>query len=244
MKTIQWFPGHMAKAMRAMEESMGLVDAVVFVLDARCPASSYNPRLRALAGEKPVLYLLNKGDLADRASESFLSLFPKGRALRLSASSPASARPLQAAMEELVHEKAERLRAKGSQKPLRFMVAGIPNTGKSTVINLLSGAKKAVTGDRAGVTRAKQWVHCGSFDLLDTPGTMPPSCADQRLARRLAYVGCINDDILALDEIALSLLEELYETAPAALRDLGRHPPRNVGHGMQKPRISPPRRGV
>ena len=130
-------------------------------------------------------------------------------AVKIAANSSAGQRALQTAMNALVAEKAARLREKGSQKPLRFLIAGVPNTGKSTVINLLSGARKAVTGDKAGVTRAKQWVKCGGFELLDTPGTMPPSCENQILARRLAYLGCINDDIL----------EELWEKYPAALEE-------------------------
>ena len=102
---------------------------------------------------------------------------------------------------------------------MRFLVAGIPNTGKSTVINLLSGGKKAQVGDRAGVTRAKQWVKCGTAELLDTPGTMPPALADQRLARRLAYVGSVNDDILDKEEVALALLEELWAKYPQRLTE-------------------------
>lgn len=221
MKTIQWYPGHMAKAVRMMEENLKLCDAVVFVLDARAPASSFNRRLKDMVGEKPVLYLLNKGDLADGKADGIVALLRAGgkNAVKIAANSSAALRTLQAEMNALVQEKAERLKEKGSQKPLRFLIAGVPNTGKSTVINLLSGAKKAVTGDKAGVTRAKQWVKCGAFELLDTPGTMPPSCEDQTLARRLAYLGCINDDILAMDEIALALLEELWQKYPAALAE-------------------------
>ena len=111
------------------------------------------------------------------------------------------------------------LAEKGVNKPVRFLIAGIPNTGKSTVINLLAGGKKAQVGDKAGVTRAKQWVRCGAFELLDTPGTMPPSLADQRHARRLAYLGSVNDDILDREEVALALLEELWEKYPAALAE-------------------------
>lgn len=221
MKTIQWYPGHMAKAMRMMEDNLKLCDAVVFVLDARAPAATYNPRLKSMAGNKPVLFLLNKGDLADGKADGIVSLLRAAgqNAVKIAANSSAGQRALQTAMNALVAEKAARLREKGSQKPLRFLIAGVPNTGKSTVINLLSGAKKAVTGDKAGVTRAKQWVKCGGFELLDTPGTMPPSCENQILARRLAYLGCINDDILEADEIALALLEELWEKYPAALEE-------------------------
>ena len=210
----------MAKAMRMMEENLSLSDGVVFVLDARCPAASFNARLLSLVKNKPVLYVLNKADLADGRTDVVALLKESGRkAVKTAATNPASARVLKEAMGELVREKAERLKEKGSAKPLRFMVAGIPNTGKSTVINLLAGGKKAQTGDKAGVTRAKQWVRCGAFELLDTPGTMPPSCENQVLARRLAYVGSLNDEILALDEIALALLEEMQKAYPMSLTE-------------------------
>lgn len=219
MKTIQWFPGHMAKAVRMMEENLKLCDAVAFVLDARAPASSFNPRLADMAGGKPVLYLLNKGDLADGGADAALAAMQRaGRAaVRIAATQPSALRALTAAMETVTAEKRARLMEKSVKKPLRFLVAGIPNTGKSTVINLLAGGKKAQVGDKAGVTRAGQWVRCGAFELLDTPGTMPPSLADQRLARRLAYLGSVNDDILDREEVALALLAELWEKYPASL---------------------------
>ncbi|HJA95218.1 MAG TPA: ribosome biogenesis GTPase YlqF [Firmicutes bacterium] len=221
MKNIQWFPGHMAKAVRMMEENLKLCDAVVFVLDARAPASSFNPRLADMVGAKPVLYILNKGDLADGGADMAASAMQKAGkpAVRIAATMPSSARALTAAMEALTAEKRARLAEKGVNKPLRFLVAGIPNTGKSTVINLLAGGRKAQVGDKAGVTRAKQWVRCDAFELLDTPGTMPPSLVNQTLARRLAYLGSVNDDILDREEVALALLAELWEKYPAALAE-------------------------
>lgn len=211
----------MAKAVRMMEENLKLCDAVVFVLDARAPASSFNPRLADMVGAKPVLYILNKGDLADGGADMAASAMQKAGkpAVRIAATMPSSARALTAAMESLTAEKRARLAEKGVNKPLRFLVAGIPNTGKSTVINLLAGGKKAQVGDKAGVTRAKQWVRCGAFELLDTPGTMPPSLVNQTLARRLAYLGSVNDDILDREEVALALLAELWEKYPAALAE-------------------------
>ena len=209
----------MAKAMRMMEENVKLCDAVVFVLDARAPAATYNQKLQAIAGSRPVLYLFNKWDLGS-ADALLAAVKGAGKAVcLLDATSPRGKNTLMAAMNAVVSEKAQRLKEKGMARPLRFLVAGVPNTGKSTVINLLSGAKRAVTGDKAGVTRSKQWVKCGAFDLMDTPGTMPPSFADQTLARRLAYIGSVNDDILELDEIALALLEDLSALAPAALSE-------------------------
>ena len=211
----------MAKAVRMMEENLKLCDAVVFVLDARAPASSFNPRLADMVGAKPVLYILNKGDLADGGADMAASAMQKAGkpAVRIAATMPSSARALTAAMEALTAEKRARLAEKGVNKPLRFLVAGIPNTGKSTVINLLAGGRKAQVGDKAGVTRAKQWVRCDAFELLDTPGTMPPSLVNQTLARRLAYLGSVNDDILDREEVALALLSELWEKYPAALAE-------------------------
>lgn len=221
MKTIQWFPGHMTKAMRMMQEHLSLVDGVVFVLDARCPAASFNPRLKKLAAGKPVLYVLNKCDLADERADILLKLIrEKGaEALKINAANSSSKRDITGAIEKLVAEKRQRALEKGQTKVFRFMVAGVPNTGKSTLINSLAGAKRAETGDKAGVTRGKQWIRCGAVELLDTPGTMPPAFDNQYLAKHLAFVGSINDDILETDEIALALLEELYEKYPARLAE-------------------------
>lgn len=209
----------MTAAMRMMEQNLKLVDGVVFVLDSRCPASSFNPKLKKLVGQKPVLYVLGKGDLADERSDILLSkIKEKGAAaVKVNAVNAGSRRNIAGAIENLVAEKRGRALERGQNKCFRFMVAGVPNTGKSTLINLLAGSKRAQTGDKAGVTRGKQWIGCGGFELLDTPGTMPPAFENQTLARRLAYVGSINDDILDLDDIALALLEELFTKYPQRL---------------------------
>ena len=222
MKHIQWFPGHMTKAMRMMEEQVKLVDGVLLVLDARAPRATRNPKLDELAGAKPVLYILNKADLADDAkTDAFLAEWSRegAPAARCCAASPASVKQLAGRIPSLLQEKRARDAAKGISRPFRLMVAGIPNTGKSTVINALSGAKRAVTGDKAGVTRGKQWIRCEGFELLDTPGTMPPAFETQEAARHLAYIGSINDDILDLDDVALELLRELAERYPALLAE-------------------------
>lgn len=213
MKKIQWFPGHMAKAMRMMREQLSLVDGVVFVLDARCPAASFNPRLKELAGSKPVLYVLNKGDLADERADVLLKCIAEngGTAVKINAVNASSKRDIAGAISRLVENKRLAALEKGHTKTFRFMVAGVPNTGKSTLINLLAGSGRAETGNKAGVTRGKQWVRCDGYDLLDTPGTMPPDFDNQYLARHLAFVGSINDDILDMDDIALALLSELSD---------------------------------
>ncbi len=220
MKHIQWFPGHMTKAMRMMEEQVKLVDGVLFVLDARAPLATRNPNLESLLGGKPVLYLLNKADLADEEkTAAFCARMDRaGEAnVRCCATTSAAARQISGRIPSLLREKLARDAAKGITRPPRLMVVGIPNTGKSTVINALSGAKRAVTGDKAGVTRGKQWIRCAGFELLDTPGTMPPAFEDQALARHLAYIGSINDDILDMDDVALELLRELLASYPGLL---------------------------
>lgn len=221
MKTIQWFPGHMTAAMRMMEKHLSIVDGVVFVLDARCPAASFNQKLKRLAGAKPVLYVLNKGDLADERADILLKkIRDKGAAaIKINAVNSGSRRDISGAIDKLVAEKRARAALKGQSKVFRFMIAGVPNTGKSTLINLLAGSRRAETGDKAGVTRGKQWIRCDGFELLDTPGTMPPAFENQQLARRLAYVGSINDDILDLDDVALELLKELSEKYPSRLKE-------------------------
>lgn len=219
MRTIQWFPGHMTKAMRMMEQNLRVVDGIIYVLDARCPAASFNFKLKKMMGSKPVLYVFNKCDLADERSDVLLKILQKKgcAAIMLNAINSTSRRNILGAIENLIKEKRERALEKGQTKSFRFMVCGVPNTGKSTLINLLSGIKRTQTGDKAGVTKGKQWVRLESFELLDTPGTMPPAFDNQYLAAHLAFVGSINDDILDLDDIALLLLKELGEKYPKRL---------------------------
>ena len=212
----------MTKAMRMMEEQLALVDGVIAVLDARAPAATYNKNLARLFGKKPVLYALNKADLADdKKTDAFLSAFAAAGvfAVRCIATAQGTARLLGGKIEGLLREKLQKDAARGITRPPKLMVAGIPNTGKSSLINALSGGRRAVTGDKAGVTRGKQWIRCAGFELLDTPGTMPPSFENQTLARHLAYIGSINDDILDMDDVALELLREIAETYPQFLSE-------------------------
>jgi ribosome biogenesis GTPase A len=165
--------------------------------------------------------VLNKADLADGKADAFLKLFEsKGKyCVKCNSTNIATKRVLMQKLSDITKEKRERAEAKGLNRTFRFMVAGIPNTGKSTLVNLISGQKRAKTGDKAGVTRDVRWLKCGEFDLLDTPGTMPPSFDDQYHARHLAYIGSINDDILDMDDIALELLGELAQKYPQYLTE-------------------------
>lgn len=211
----------MTKAMRMMEDNVALCDGIIYVLDARCPAASFNPALKKMFGGKPVSYVLNKGDLADQRADAFVKLIRESGSLcvRINAADSRSRRALSDAVTALVADKREKNAQKGYTQTFRFMVCGVPNTGKSTVINLLAGNARTQTGNKAGVTRGKQWIRLDGYELLDTPGTTPPSFVNQKLAVRLAYVGSLNDDILDLDDISLALLAELKEKYPEALEE-------------------------
>lgn len=212
----------MTRAMRDMEEKKGLCDGIICVLDARAPIATVNKNFKKIFGEKPVLYLLNKADLADaNRTDGFLKLFEskEKRCIKCDCTNPSAKRLILQKLTEITEEKRTRAEAKGLTKTFRFMVAGIPNTGKSTLVNLISGQKRAKTGDKAGVTRDVRWLRCGGFDLLDTPGTMPPSFENQDLAKHLAYIGSVNDDILDMDDIALELLGELAANYPQYLTE-------------------------
>ena len=222
LKLIQWFPGHMTKAMRMMEENVKLVDCVVLVLDARAAFACVNPKLEKLFQDKPVVYVLGKSDLVEKSDAARLcaAFAAQGKtAVCVSAFDKRTVGKLYERIEESLAEKRERYRAKGVTKAFRVMVAGIPNTGKSTLINAFAGAKKAVTGDKAGVTKGKQWIRLENLELLDTPGTMPPSFENQTYAKHLAYIGSINDEILDFEDLAPELLGELAKIAPQSLNE-------------------------
>lgn len=219
---IQWFPGHMAKAMRKTEEDLKLCDGVIYVLDARAPYACFNKKLTALFKNKPVVYCVNKCDTVSTASLGIISEELKKSGLNYCLTDGLSKKDvakLKSACESVMKERIERDKAKGLKRALRFMVAGIPNTGKSTIINTISGGKRAETGDKAGVTRANKWIRLGDFELLDTPGTMPPSFENQTYAKHLAYIGSLNDDILDTEGLALELIGELKIIAPDKLME-------------------------
>ena len=220
MQPIQWFPGHMTKALRMMEENVKLCDGFVYVLDARAPFSCINFKLNQLFNNKPVLYLLNKSDCilerdADRLRSLFLS--ESKHVLTTVGTSQKDGKAVYNTLIDIFKEKIDAKAAKGIKKTLRIMVCGIPNTGKSSVINSLSGKKQAATGDKAGITKGKQWIKLDSIELLDTPGTMPPSFENQTYAHHLAYIGAINDDILDKESLCLDFIEELSSLYPGIL---------------------------
>lgn len=221
MKHLQWFPGHMTAAMRMMEENLKAVDGVMIVLDSRAPRASLNSKLDKLFVNKKVLYVLNKTDLVDTTDvkRTVSEFTAEGKeTVAVSAMDKRAVDLLYSRIFSLLKEKLERNKLKGVFKPIRIMVAGIPNTGKSTIINALSGGKKAVTGDKAGVTKGKQWVRLRELELLDTPGTMPPAFDNQTLAKHLAYIGSMNDANIDFNDLAYELLIELREKYPQLIK--------------------------
>lgn len=222
MQHIQWFPGHMTKAMRMMEENLKLCDGAIYVLDARSTFACINLNLLKIFNNKPILYLINKSDLIEKSDLNVILDYFKSQnkfCLATVGTSQKDGKAIYSAIYTLLKEKIDRNNAKGVNKTLRFMVCGIPNTGKSTIINTLSGRKTAQTGDKAGVTKGKQWIKLDGLELLDTPGTMPPSFENQAYAHHLAYIGSVNDDILDIESLALDFIEEMSTINPSLIKD-------------------------
>lgn len=212
----QWYPGHMTKAKRAMQEDVKLVDLIVELVDARIPISSRNPDIDTLAGNKSRLVLLNKADLADQKVSDEWKEYFKQRGIyvvALDARVNQSAKVVTDAIMQACKEKIERDRKRGIlNRPVRAMVVGIPNVGKSTFINTLAGKGVAKTGNKPGVTKGKQWIRLNKqVELLDTPGILWPKFEDQMVGLRLALIGSIRDEILNVDELAVELIKYLRE---------------------------------
>ena len=225
IKSIQWFPGHMAKTRRSIKENLSLVDAVVEIIDARIPLSSQNPEMGRMTAGKPRLLVLNKRDMADNnITDRWISYFRKKgiAAVSMDCKSGKGLKAFTSALEnQVLKDLIETRKAKGMVgAPLRVMVVGIPNVGKSSFINRMSGSKKAKVEDRPGVTRTKQWVKLGDrIEMLDMPGVLWPKFDDQLVARKLAFTGAIRDDILDIETLAMLLLEYLAENYPACLQE-------------------------
>lgn len=210
----QWYPGHMTKAKRMMQENIKLIDLIIELVDARIPMSSRNPDIDELGKGKSRIVLLNKSDLADaRLNQEWESFFKeKGYFVQpLNAKTGAGIKNIQALVQESCKEKIERDRKRGIiNRPVRAMVVGIPNVGKSTFINSFAGKACAKTGNKPGVTKGKQWIRLNkNLELLDTPGILWPKFEDQKIGERLALIGSINDEILHVDELAVALIRNL-----------------------------------
>ena len=220
----QWYPGHMTKAKRMMQENIKLIDLVIELVDARVPMSSRNPDIDELGKQKARLILLNKADLAEDAkNDAWVEFFQnKGYSvLKLNSKSGEGIKSINGVIGEACREKIERDRKRGIlNRPVRAMVVGIPNVGKSTFINALAGKACAKTGNKPGVTKGKQWIRLNkNVELLDTPGILWPKFEDQTVGLRLARIGSIKDEILNTEELAAELITFLTEKYPQVLAE-------------------------
>ena len=220
---IQWYPGHMTKTRRQMEADLKQVDAVCEIVDARIPVSSRNPDIDAICGAKPRIIILNRMDLADNnATKIWMEYFrSKGMAaVATDCKSRKGINNFQPAVRSVLKEKIERNAAKGMNRPLRIMIVGIPNVGKSTLINQISGRKGAKAENRPGVTRGKQWVTVDNgLLLLDTPGILWPKFEDPNVGMMLAYTGAVKENVIDVEELACRLMELLFKFYPQTLQD-------------------------
>lgn len=219
---INWYPGHMAKTRRQLSEMISRVDLMIELCDARLPYSSRNPDLDRMCQGKNRILLLNKADLADPALTSrWLSYF-RSRGIEAAAIQAKQLKNKEAiaAIERSTQKAVQQAAARGIRKTVRAMVVGVPNVGKSTYINQLHGGHIAQTGDRPGVTRSTQWIRVTPYlEIMDTPGLLWPRLDDQTAARRLSYLGTIRDEVLNLDDLALSLLNDLADSVPDRLME-------------------------
>ena len=220
----QWYPGHMTKAKRQMQEDIKLIDLVIELVDARIPLSSRNPDIDELGKNKARLILLNKADLASEAQNQEWSAWFKEKGfyvVQIDARRKNGMKTIQSVILEACQEKIERDRRRGiKNRPVRAMVVGIPNVGKSTFINTFAGKACAKTGNKPGVTKGKQWIRLNkNVELLDTPGILWPKFDDQMVGLRLALIGSIKDEILNIDELSLELIELLQQHYPGMLKE-------------------------
>ena len=220
----QWYPGHMTKARRMMQENIKLIDLIIELVDARIPLSSRNPDIDELGKGKARLILLNKADLAeDRLNDEWVAYFKeKGySAVKVNSRKGGGIKSIQSVIQEACREKTERDRKRGIlNRPVRAMVVGIPNVGKSTFINALAGKACAKTGNKPGVTKGKQWIRLNkSVELLDTPGILWPKFEDQEVGLKLAFIGSIKDEILQTEELAAELVKFFKESYPGVLEE-------------------------
>lgn len=220
----QWYPGHMTKAVRMMQENIKLIDLVIELVDARTPMSSKNPDIDSLAGNKARVILLNKADLSDPAGNAAWTEYFKKKGfhvLEINARTGAGVRAVQGLVQEACKEKIERDRRRGiKNRPIRAMVVGIPNVGKSTFINAFAGKGCTKTGNKPGVTKGKQWIRLNqNLELLDTPGILWPRFENQQVGERLAMIGSINDEILHADELAAAILIYLQKHYQGKIRE-------------------------
>lgn len=219
--TLQWYPGHMAKTRRLIEKNLKMIDVVVEILDARIPFSGRNPNFDDIIKSKPRLLVLNKSDLADEKRTKEWIKWYNNNGITVIPISCATGKGINSIADharKLISKKIEREKEKGRNLTIKIMMVGIPNVGKSSLINRLVGKASTKTGDRPGVTRGEQWIRIrGDIELLDTPGILPPKFEDQNLAKNLAYTGAIKDEIINIELLAYSLCDYLRDNYPDEL---------------------------
>ena len=223
MPAINWYPGHMTKTRRMLQENLKMIDVVVEILDARAPLASRNPDFDDLFAGKARVVLLNKSDLADsNATKRWITHFNRRgiEAAGISATGGSAKKIAVSLIEKAAKPRVNAMKLKGVNKVVRCMIVGIPNVGKSTLINRIAGQNRAEVGDKPGVTRGKQWVRITPYlELMDTPGMLWPKLEDQELAKHLAFLGSIKDEVMDSEELALDLLAYLNEFAPAQVAE-------------------------
>lgn len=212
---IDWFPGHMKKALDMMKNELKNVDIIIYVLDARAPQSCLNPKFKSICDKRPIIYVLNKCDMTEesvtkRWAEYLMS--ENTDVVLMDSRKSTATNIIKTKMKQMLASKIEKNLKKGIKIPMRAMVIGVPNSGKSTLINNCVGKYKAVTGNKAGVTKGKQWVKVDeNIDLLDTPGTLFPNIEDQSIANKLAFIGSVRDEVVDMAELGYALIEVLLK---------------------------------
>lgn len=221
MQNIQWYPGHMTKTRRMIEDNLKLIDVVVEILDARIPYSGRNPHFDDIVRNKPRLLVMNKADLADKTrTKAWIDWYARQglRVIPISCSTGMGINTVLSEAKAIIQDKIDREKEKGRNRSLKLMMVGIPNVGKSSLINRLIGKASTKTGDKPGVTRGKQWLRIkGDAELLDTPGILSPKFENQEIAMKLAYTGAIKDDIMNTELLSYSLCEYLRDNYPNEL---------------------------
>ena len=221
---INWFPGHMNKTLKEMSEKAKLIDCFVYCLDARCPLACINPEFIKIIKNKPIVYVLNKSDLANEGENKkwkvYFSSLPNSRCVVTNATESKSCSSILSNINQLLLDKIEKNKANNVNFVFRAMVLGVPNSGKSTIVNNLCGKARAITGNKAGVTKTTQWANVSpNLQVMDTPGTLWGNITDEKLAYELAFVGSVKDEVLNLVDVSIKLIRRLIDLSPNSLND-------------------------